>query len=150
MRAVLQRVQEASVAVDGAEIARIGPGLLVLLAVAAGDSDEDLRWLVGKVTRQRLFADQAGKMNADVAAVGGGFLVVSQFTLLATTVKGNRPGFPHGAEPSEAERQYQRFCALLAEESGCPVARGRFAAHMVVSLVNDGPVTIIIDSRLRE
>jgi D-tyrosyl-tRNA(Tyr) deacylase len=150
MRAVIQRVQEATVRVDGQVVGAIEQGLLVFLAVAADDDAEDLQWLVKKVQGQRVFADDQGRMNLDTAAIAGSFLVVSQFTLLATTVKGNRPGFPHGAEPAMANAYYENFCDVLQKKSGCPVARGQFAADMKVSLLNDGPVTIIIDSKLRE
>ncbi|TVR47190.1 MAG: D-tyrosyl-tRNA(Tyr) deacylase [Planctomycetota bacterium] len=150
MRAVLQRVSHAQVRVDGEVVGSIGAGLFVLLAIAADDTDADEEWLCAKVARSRLFTDEQGKMNLDCAAIAGEFLVVSQFTLLATTVKGNRPGFPHGALPAEADRRYQRFACRLGELSGCRVATGRFAAHMAVELCNDGPVTIIMDSKLRE
>lgn len=151
MRALLQRCTgPARVEVDDRVVGAIERGLVVLLGVEDGDDDHDLAWLVGKVARQRLFADQAGRMNCDVAAIGGGFLVVSQFTLLASTRKGNRPGFVRAALPAVAEARYELFCASLAAESGCPVERGHFAAHMRVHLVNDGPVTVLIDSRLRE
>lgn len=150
MRALIQRVHQAAVAVDGEVIGAIEKGLLVFLAVAGKDTEDDLQWLLHKVRQQRLFADEQGRMNLDTASIGGSFLVVSQFTLLATTVKGNRPGFPNGAEPSIACELYERFCDLLYQDSGCPVQQGRFGADMQVSLVNDGPVTILIDSVLRE
>ena len=150
MRAVIQRVRQASVHIADREVAAIGRGLLVLLGIEAGDADADQEWLLAKVAHQRLFSDGEGRMNLDCAAVGGSFLVVSQFTLFASTRKGTRPGFSRAALPEVARGRYQAFCTALAQASGCPVAQGVFAADMQVSLCNDGPVTVIIDSRLRE
>lgn len=150
MRAVVQRVASASVAVGGGEVAAIGRGLVVLLGVEAGDGDGDLVWLAGKVHALRIFPDDRGKMARSVGDIGGGFLVVSQFTLLASTAQGNRPSFLRAAAPDEAERRYLAFVARLAGLHGGPVATGVFAADMAVSLVNDGPVTIVLDSRRRE
>lgn len=150
MRAIIQRVASASVAVDGATLGSIDHGLLVLLGVQAGDTVADLEWLVGKVARLRIFADAAGRMNADVREAGGRVLVVSQFTLHASTRKGNRPSFLAAAAPDAAEALYQQFLSALEAALGQPVGRGRFGADMQVSLVNDGPVTVMIDSRLRE
>lgn len=150
MRAVVQRVSQAAVAIDGVEVARIGLGLLVLLGVAEGDTVEELEWLVGKIARMRIFADDAGAMNRSVVEVAGEALVVSQFTLQASTRKGNRPSFTAAARPEEAIPLYETFVERLAAEIGRPVPTGRFGADMQVSLVNDGPVTIVIDSRLRE
>lgn len=150
MRAVIQRVLEASVTVDGATISSIGTGLLVLLGVENGDGAEDVEWLAGKVRRMRIFADDEGKMNRDVTGAGGGILVVSQFTLHASTKKGNRPSFLRAASPDVSEPLYREFCEALERETGSPAGRGIFGADMRVALVNDGPVTILIDSRNRE
>ncbi|HWE37088.1 MAG TPA: D-aminoacyl-tRNA deacylase [Isosphaeraceae bacterium] len=146
MRAVLQRVSRASVEVDGAVAGAIGVGWLVLLGVAKGDGDEDADRLAEKVAALRAFEDEAGKMNRSVAEVGGGVLVVSQFTLLGDCRTGRRPSFTEAAEPVEAERLYRRFADHLAA-SGLPVATGVFRAMMRVSLINDGPVTLLLDSR---
>jgi D-tyrosyl-tRNA(Tyr) deacylase len=145
MRAVVQRVTRAEVRVDGEVTGRIGRGLLVLVGVAKGDLDEDARALADKVAGLRIFEDPAGKMNLAVGEVGGGVLAVSQFTLLGDARKGNRPGFIDAAPPEEANRLYERFCALVGERN-VPVERGVFRAHMEVELVNDGPVTILLDT----
>ncbi|TVR14227.1 MAG: D-tyrosyl-tRNA(Tyr) deacylase [Planctomycetota bacterium] len=150
MRAVLQRVCSARVCVDGNCVGAIGRGLLVFLGIAEGDGDQDQEWLLQKIARQRLFPDSQGKMNCSVADIGGGFLVVSQFTLLASTRKGNRPSFTLAADPQEARRRYEQCLEDLAVLSGCPVASGQFAADMQIEAHNDGPVTIVIDSRWRE
>ena len=150
MRAVIQRVLEAAVVVDGREISRIGAGLLVLLGVETGDDLANGEWLAGKVAKMRIFADDGGKMNVSVAEAGGGMLVVSQFTLHASTRKGNRPSFIRAAEPAVSEPLYEAFCAALEAETGRPTARGIFGAEMKVALVNDGPVTIVMDTRARE
>jgi D-tyrosyl-tRNA(Tyr) deacylase len=148
VRVVVQRVSAAAVEVDGAEIARIGRGLLVLVGVAKGDREEEAEYLARKTAALRIFEDGEGKMNLSVRQVGGEVLSVSQFTLLADTRKGNRPGFDNAAPPAEGERLYEHFCAALGGE-GVPVRKGVFGAHMHVSLVNDGPVTIILDSKPR-
>ena len=150
MRALVQRVTTATVAVDGREVARIGRGFLVLLGVEQGDADGDLAWLAGKVHRLRVFPDDAGRMSHALGDIGGEALVVSQFTLLASTAHGNRPDFLRAAPPAEAERLYRAFAAHLQGLLGRPVPTGVFAADMAVSLTNDGPVTILIDSRRRE
>jgi D-tyrosyl-tRNA(Tyr) deacylase len=150
MRVLIQRVTEASVAVAGVEGARIGRGLLILVGVEAADTGEDSAWLAGKVARMRLFADEAGAMNQCLAEVAGEVLVVSQFTLHASTRKGNRPSFIRAARPEQAILLYQQLVADLGRETGRPVATGRFGADMRVSLVNDGPVTIWMDSKERE
>jgi D-tyrosyl-tRNA(Tyr) deacylase len=147
MRAVVQRVRSAAVSVDGQDIAAIGPGLLVLLGVAAGDSERDFQWLVDKVAHLRVFSDAGGRMNLDTATIGGAFLVVSQFTLLADLTKGRRPHFLAAEAPEIARATCARFVQELASRSGCPVHCGQFGADMQVSLVNDGPVTIPLDSR---
>jgi D-aminoacyl-tRNA deacylase len=150
MRAVIQRVTEASVVVGGATVAAIGRGVLVLLGVEEGDGLEDSAWLVPKLVKMRIFGDDEGKMNLSLAETGGDALVVSQFTLHASTKKGNRPSFTRAALPAVSEPLYAAFCRALAVELGKPVGQGVFGADMKVALVNDGPVTIIIDSRRRE
>ncbi|WAC18770.1 D-aminoacyl-tRNA deacylase [Luteolibacter sp. SL250] len=150
MRAILQRTLEASVSVNNQTTAAIKSGLLILLGVEDGDVAEDVEWLSGKVARMRIFADEEGKMNRSVTEAGGGIIVVSQFTLHASTKKGNRPSFLRSAAPAVSEPLYERFCATLETETGTPVGRGIFGADMKVALVNDGPVTIFIDSRNRE
>ncbi len=146
MRAVVQRVSRAEVRVEGREPAAIGRGLCVLLGVAREDGDPDARLLADKVAQLRIFEDANGKMNLAVGEVGGGVLVVSQFTLLGDARKGNRPSFTDAAAPEAANALYERFCALLRER-GLPVATGVFRAHMDVELVNDGPVTVLLDSK---
>jgi D-aminoacyl-tRNA deacylase len=148
MRACIQRVSSAKVVVDGETVGEIGLGLLVLLGVAIGDGDEDLAWLVDKVVGLRIFEDADGKMNLALADVSGELLVVSQFTLLGDCRKGRRPSFIAAAPPEKAERVYEQFVAR-AREQGVRVATGKFRAHMDVSLVNDGPVTLVIDSAER-
>jgi D-tyrosyl-tRNA(Tyr) deacylase len=143
MRAVCQRVSEARVRVDGEVVGQIGPGLCVLLGVARGDSDEAALALAGKIARLRVFPDDAGRFDRSLLEVGGEALVVSQFTLLADTAKGNRPSFTAAAPPEEAEPAYERFCAEL-RALGIHVAQGVFGAKMAVELVNDGPVTIVL------
>lgn len=147
MRAVIQRVTSANVAIAGAVKAAIGPGLLVLLAVDETDTGADIEWLSGKIVRLRIFNDDQGLMNRSVREVGGDILVVSQFTLFASTKKGNRPSFSRSARPETAIPLYEQFLRRLAADFGQPVAAGEFGADMKVSLVNDGPVTIIIDSK---
>lgn len=131
-------------------ISEIGHGLLVLLGVEEGDSGEDVEWLAGKIARMRIFADEDGKMNRSVMEANGGIIVVSQFTLHASTKKGNRPSFLRSAVPTISEPLYDNFCAAVEVETGRPVGRGKFGADMKVALINDGPVTIFIDSRARE
>lgn len=150
MRAVLQRVARAAVRIDGQEHASIGPGLLVLLGIETGDSEAELEWLCGKIARMRIFPDEAGVMNRDIAQAGGDLLVVSQFTLYASTAKGNRPSYIRAARPEEAVPLYEQAKARLAAMLGKPVRCGVFGAMMQVELVNDGPVTILIDTRNRE
>ncbi len=145
MRAVVQRVSRAVVRVDGAVVGAIERGLLVLLGVAVADGEVQARWTADKVARLRIFGDEAGKMNRSVEDVRGGVLVVSQFTLLGDAHTGNRPSFTSAAPPDRASGLYQRVCALLRER-GLPVAEGVFRAHMEVEMVNDGPVTILLDS----
>lgn len=150
MRAVVQRASEAHVTIGGEVVGRIGRGLVVLLGVEQGDAAADAEWLAAKIAQMRIFADEDGKMNRSVHEIGGEALVVSQFTLHASTKKGNRPSFTRAARPEEAVPLYEHFLAVLEPQVGRPIARGVFAADMQVSLVNDGPVTIPIDSRQRE
>lgn len=150
MRAVVQRVSEASVTIAGDMVGRIGRGLLVLVGVEQGDGHGDADWLAGKIAALRIFSDADGRMNLAVREVGGETLVVSQFTLLADTARGNRPGFTRAARPEEAVPLYEHFTSALGAAAGRPPQRGVFAADMRVALVNDGPVTIWIDSRRRE
>jgi D-tyrosyl-tRNA(Tyr) deacylase len=146
MRLVIQRVREASVTVEGTITGQIGPGLLVLAGCAPTDDEAALQWMTRKLLNLRIFSDENGQMNRSVRDVGGQVLVVSQFTLLADARKGNRPSYVGAAPPAVAEPLYQRFVALLAQELGQAVPTGIFGADMQVSLLNDGPVTIILDS----
>jgi D-aminoacyl-tRNA deacylase len=150
MRVVVQRVSEAAVAIAGREVGRIGTGLVVLVGVETGDTPADAAWLAAKLAALRIFADDEGKMNTSVREIAGGLLVVSQFTLHAATAKGNRPGFTRAAKPEAAIPLYETFLADLEREAGRRPERGVFGADMRVSLVNNGPVTILIDSRARE
>ena len=151
MRAVVQRVSSASVTIEGTVRAAIPCGLLVLLGVAEGDTPADGEWLAQKIARLRIFPDDAGQMNRSVVDLGGEVLVVSQFTLLASTRKGTRPSFNDAAKPDTARALYESFLPQMkAALGGRPVARGEFAAMMQVALVNDGPVTILLDTRQRE
>ena len=150
MRVVLQRVSRASVAVDARVTGEIGRGLLVLAGAAADDADEDRDWLARKIVQLRVFPDDEGVMNRSVADVGGEVLAVSQFTLYASTRKGNRPSWSGAAPPEVARPMFDAFVAALERELGRPVPTGVFGADMQVALVNDGPVTIAIDSRARE
>ena len=145
MRALIQRVTEAGVRVDGEQIAAIGPGLLIFLGVAHGDTQAGAEWLADKAAGLRIFGDQAGKMNLSLLEAGGEALVVSQFTLYGDCRKGRRPGFDQAAPPDQANELYEYFKAQLAAKN-IRVASGRFAAHMEVSLINDGPVTFILDT----
>jgi D-tyrosyl-tRNA(Tyr) deacylase len=150
MRAVIQRVAEAKVTIGGAIQGAIQHGLLVLLAIEEADTAEDIEWLSGKIVRLRLFNDDQGVMNRSVQEVRGGILLVSQFTLFASTKKGNRPSYSRSARPEVAVPLYQQFIQKLGQDLGQPIQTGEFGAHMLVSLTNDGPVTIIIDSKARE
>ena len=145
MRAVVQRVSESSVEVDGRVVGRIGPGLLVLLGVGKADTDKDVDWMVEKVSHLRIFEDDQGKMNRSLLEGGRSLLAISQFTLYGDTRKGRRPAFVDAKEPVEAKRLYELFCKR-AQAFGLDVETGIFAAQMKVSLVNDGPVTLILDS----
>lgn len=150
MRAVIQRVAEAKVSIDGSIKGAIQHGLLVLLAVEPADTIQDIEWLSGKIARLRIFDDDQGVMNRSVQDVQGAILLVSQFTLFASTKKGNRPSYSRSAPPDVAVPLYESFVARLAQDLGKPVQTGEFGAQMLVSLANDGPVTIIIDSKDRE
>jgi D-tyrosyl-tRNA(Tyr) deacylase len=150
MRAVVQRVSGASVTVEGAVTGEIERGLLVLVGIATDDTSDDIAWLAGKIAQQKLFSDDSGRMNLSVAETGGGVLVVSQFTLLASTRKGTKPSWHRAAGPEAALPLYEEFVQAMEAVLGRPVATGEFGAMMHVELVNDGPVTLILDSRLRE
>lgn len=150
MRAVVQRVSSARVTVASEVTGEIGTGLLVLLGVAQSDTEADAQWLAEKLCALRIFADSEGKMNRSVVDIAGGVLVVSQFTLFASTRKGTRPSFNDAAKPELAIPLYEAFNRFASAALGRPVATGRFAAMMEVALVNDGPVTIVIDSKVRE
>ena len=150
MRLVIQRVLKASVSIDGNVVSEIGKGLLVLVGVETGDTEEDMHWLAGKTASLRIFNDKNGVMNRSVLDVAGDVLAVSQFTLTASTKKGNRPSYIRAAGHELAVPLYDAYCEAVTEALGRKVGRGVFGADMQVSLVNDGPVTIIIDSRLRE
>ncbi len=150
MRLVIQRVKEASVKIGGELHSSIGVGLMVLVGVAEGDAIDDARWLATKTIAIRIFDDEAGVMNRSVADVGGEVLAVSQFTLNASTKKGNRPSYIHAAGHDVAIPLYDAYCDMITEGLARPTKKGVFGADMQVALVNDGPVTIIIDSKLRE
>ena len=150
MRLLIQRVKNASVSVGGVELSRIGQGLLMLVGVGVEDTDEDMEYLAGKLVRLRIFDDEQGVMNLDVRQVGGEVLVVSQFTLQASTRKGNRPSYVRAAPEAVSRPMYERFTARVAELLGREVPTGEFGADMQVALVNDGPVTIWIDSKMRD
>ena len=150
MRVVIQRVLQASVSIGGTVTAAIGPGLLVLLGICEEDGSPDIEWLVRKIAGLRIFDDAAGVMNVDVRDAGGDVLVVSQFTLMASTKKGNRPAYIRAARPEVAIPLYEQFCTSLKKALGRPVPTGTFGADMQVSLINDGPVTICIDTKNKE
>lgn len=150
MRLVIQRVSHASVSIGGEVHSSIGRGLMVLVGVATGDTEDDVRWLAAKTTAMRIFPDEEGVMNRSVLDIGGDILAVSQFTLNASTRKGNRPSYIHAAGHDVAIPLYELYCRLVSESIGRPAATGVFGADMQVDLTNDGPVTIAIDSRLRE
>ena len=150
MRAVIQRVSSASVTIGGAVKSAIGKGLMVLLGIGHEDGQDDIDWLVKKIAGLRIFPDDAGVMNLSVADVGGEVLVVSQFTLMASTKKGNRPSYIGAAGHEKAIPLYEQFCRSMSSAIGRPVGTGEFGADMQVSLINDGPVTICIDTKNRE
>lgn len=150
MKLVIQRVTEASVSIDGRLHSSIGKGLMVLVGVAVGDTPDDVRWLAAKCTAMRIFADEAGVMNRSLIDTGGELLAVSQFTLCASTRKGNRPSYIHAAGHELAVPLYEQFCSECSAPLGREVKKGVFGADMKVALVNDGPVTIVIDSKQRD
>lgn len=150
MRLVIQRVRNASVTIDGECVSEIGPGLLVLVGVETGDTEEDVHWLAGKTAALRIFDDENGVMNRSVVDVDGKVLAVSQFTLLASAKKGNRPSYIRAAGHELAVPLYEKYCEEVSAAIGKTVRRGVFGVDMKVGLINDGPVTIIIDSRNRE
>ena len=148
MKTLLQRVSRASVSIDGELVGSIGQGMVVFVGVAGGDTEEDIEYLVSKLSGLRIFADEAGKFNLSIQDVSGELLLVSQFTLLASTRKGRRPSFTDAAPPEIADKLFERF-AERARETGLKVATGRFQQYMQVEIHNDGPVTIMLDSRER-
>ncbi len=150
MRAVLQRVKRASVTVEGNITGAIGEGLLVLLGIEEADTLEDMNWLAGKLVNLRIFDDEQGVMNRSLLETGGGLLLVSQFTLFASTKKGNRPSYSRAAPPAIAIPIYEKMIELLSAELGKPIQTGVFGADMKVELLNDGPVTIVIDTKNKE
>lgn len=150
MRLVIQRVSHASVTIDGVKVSEIGKGLLILVGVENGDTPDDAKWLASKAAGMRIFDDENGVMNRSVVDIDGGLLAVSQFTLTASTRKGNRPSYIRAAGHELAIPMYEQFCELLSADAGRPVLKGVFGADMKVELLNDGPVTIIIDSRIKE
>lgn len=151
MRVVIQRVKNASVTIGGKMVSSIGEGLMLLVGIEESDGDEDIEWLCQKIVKMRLFNDEEGVMNLPVTSLSdGGMLVVSQFTLMASTKKGNRPSYIRAARPEISIPLYERFVSLLSQIYGKTVQTGRFGADMQVALVNDGPVTIIIDSKERQ
>ncbi len=150
MRIVVQRVAKASVTIEGELRSEIGKGMLVLVGIEDADGSDDVEWLCSKLSKLRIFEDDKAAMNLDISSVDGSFLVVSQFTLFAMTKKGNRPSFIRAARPEHAVPLYEMFLQRLAELSGRPVRCGEFGADMKVELLNDGPVTIIIDSKNKE
>lgn len=150
MRIVIQRVSQASVEIDKKIKGQIGKGLLLLAGFTADDSDEDLKWIASKVAQLRIFSDEQDKMNLSVQDVAGDILVISQFTLYASTKKGNRPSYINAAPPALAIPLYERFVKMLEESLGKPVQTGEFGADMKVSLLNDGPVTIVMDSKNKD
>jgi D-tyrosyl-tRNA(Tyr) deacylase len=150
MRVIIQRVKKASVCIDGKTHSAIEQGLLILLGIETADNQEDIDWLCGKIARLRIFDDANGQMNLSVCDVNGNCLVVSQFTLHASTKKGNRPSYIHAAQPETAIPLYEKFVLSLQKETQSEVQTGVFGANMQVELINDGPVTIMIDSRNKE
>lgn len=150
MRAVIQRVTEASVKVDGKVTGAINKGLLILVGIEDADTEEDIEWLTKKIVGLRIFDDENGVMNLSVGDVEGGLLAVSQFTLMASTKKGNRPSYIRASKGDFAQPMYEKFCHALEKESGKKVEKGIFGADMKVSLLNDGPVTIIMDTKNKE
>ena len=149
MKTVIQRVSQASVTIDQEKVAEIQMGLLVLIGIEAADTQEDIDWLVGKITNLRIFGDQNGVMNLSVKDIAGAVIVVSQFTLQASTKKGNRPSYIKAAKPEKAKAMYEDFCSFCEKILNKKTEQGVFGAHMLVELINDGPVTILLDSKNR-
>lgn len=150
MRTLIQRVQHAEVVVDGHEVSRITQGLMVLVGIEEADTADDIEYLAGKLVRLRIFDDEQGVMNRSVADVNGEVMLVSQFTIMAATAKGNRPSYIRAAKPDISKPMYEAFCQKVETLLGKPVARGIFGADMKVTLLNDGPVTIWMDSKNKE
>lgn len=150
MRLLIQRVTEATLRIEGEVFSEIGKGMLVLVGIESEDTEQDMDWLAGKLSRLRIFDDEAGVMNLDVGQIGGEVMVVSQFTLHASTKKGNRPSYIRSASEAISRPLYEQFVAKVEQAVGHKVATGQFGADMKISLVNDGPVTIWIDSKNRE
>lgn len=150
MRAVIQRVSEASVTVNNKVISSINNGLLVFLGIEDADTSEDIKWLIGKLSKMRVFSDSEGKMNLSLNNCNGSLLLVSQFTLHAMTAKGNRPSFIRSAKPEKAIPVYEEFIKIWQQQTNIPIQTGEFGADMKINLLNDGPVTIIIDSKAKE
>lgn len=150
MRAVVQRVAQASVEVENAVVGECGPGLLVFLGIEKSDTEEDLKWLIDKLPRIRCFEDDAGRMNRSLTDVDGEMMVISQFTLYGSLRKGTRPSFNRAADPEEAIALYELFLNYMEAALGKPVARGKFGAEMQIKAMNDGPVTLIVDTKARD
>ncbi len=150
MRVVIQRVSEASVTISGKVVGEIAKGMLILLGIETEDTQQDINWLAGKISKMRIFQDQEGLMNKSIIDVEGDILIVSQFTLYASTKKGNRPGFIRSAKPEIARPLYLKMITQLENEIKKPIQKGEFGANMNISLVNDGPVTIIMDTKNKE
>jgi D-tyrosyl-tRNA(Tyr) deacylase len=150
MRATIQRALESSITIAEQRIACIGPGLLILLGVEDRDRMADIEWLSSKIAKMRIFSDEEGKMNRSVVDTAGEVMVISQFTLHASTRKGNRPSFLRAAAPAISEPLYEEFCIAMEMQLGKPISRGVFGADMKISLINDGPVTILMDTHARE
>lgn len=150
MRVILQRVTSASVTIDACVVGQIQRGLLVFVGIESADTAADGEWLAGKIVKLRIFTDESGQMNHSIVDIGGGILLISQFTLHASTQKGTRPSFSAAARPELARPLYDRFTAQLTAALGRPIATGEFGAMMQIALVNDGPVTLIIDSKQRD
>ncbi len=150
MRAVIQRVLEASVSINNQVISKIDNGLLVFLGIEENDNKDDIDWLIGKIYKMRIFSDANGKMNLSINENNGSLLLVSQFTLHALTAKGNRPSFIKAARPEQAIPMYQQFIERWKQETNVPIKTGEFGADMKIQLLNDGPVTIIVDSKVKE
>jgi len=150
MRAVIQRVKHANITINGKEKRNIQQGLVVLVGIEEADQQEDLEWLAGKIIQLRIFDDETGRMNLSVQDIQGSLLIVSQFTLHASTKKGNRPSWIRAADPSKAEPFYDQFVSIIRERTGGTVETGEFGAHMDIEQVNNGPVTIYIDTKQKE